>query len=189
METVQQIAKLKALVSKTYEGLGTRIIPARGKILIRVIPKETERQINVGGGKTLSLVLPEKNQNKPTWEGQVLAVYKPWLEQVQISCQTCNQQGTRDIMHRPSVAVGDHVLFPHHLGAPVPSMCYYWKTGDYRLIDEHDIQGVLEYSGLTTKETLKNLYSAVEDQELFVDALLEKADVIFYTKAVTTSGV
>lgn len=157
--------------------------------MIRVIPKETS--VELGKGKLLWL--PDtKDRNKPVAEGQVLRVYDPWVEYAKYSCPDCLLgRGKQEIFHTCNFKAGDHVVFPHYEGVPVPALCYDWRKGDYRLIKEEVIHGVIEYKSQSLIKRLNDFADKYYgmSEKTFAEQLLARADVIFHEKARTTSGV
>lgn len=191
METMEQISRIKDLVREAYEGFGISLRPRYPHVLIRIIPKEG---ISQGG-----ILLPDK-QNKTVWEGQVLSVYTPfWKHRMgQVQCPDCSRVMEHQVIICPDVLPGDHILFQHFEGVPVPR--YDGGKGDYRLLEESKILAVLEYAQDSVEEKLKKLVESgiaedpnpvysVEQSARIVSELLDRADVVFHATPKTRSGV
>lgn len=200
METIEQVDKLKAYVAETFQGLHYDIKPRYPYILVRLIPKETN--IELGNGKILWLPDTAKGkQNKPVYEGQVLRTYEPFekllrTKYVEEGLAHFTKEEWTDV--KSELQPGDHVVFQHHWGVPVPKLCHDWKVGEYRLVEEQNIIGVLEYEKDSVYSKLRTLFSGAVIQEdkgdiqsiavTFVNDLLDQADVIFHERAKTLSG-
>lgn len=185
MEELEQVAALKEQVARLYRDQSCTIHPRHPYVLVRVIPKDNQ-QIRVAENKVL--YLPDKVQNKPIYEGQVLEIYAPWTE-------PAKQNGAM-LVHTCELAAGDHVAFQHHWGVPVPLDGY---RGDYRLIEDFNLVGVLEYSHSPVKQKLVRLLHAYLQQrgdeatnevyeEIFAQELMERFAVVECAQAKTLSG-
>ena len=193
MERVlENLEQFKEQVAKTFAGLNYGLRPRPPYVLVRVIPKE--QSINLGGGKVLFLPdVDGKRQQKPTYEGQVLRVYEPYWKQFQRTVDAEGNLRKWQVQVKCELKPGDHVVFSHFEGIPVPALCHDWKKGDYRLLRDDCIFGVLEYEQLSTIARIQTvLYHAYGDYEFeedrFVTDLLEQADVIFHEQSKTLSG-
>lgn len=106
-------------------------------IMVRVLPRE---QATASG-----IVLTGVQQNKPVEEGIVVSVYEP---------KTLVSGRVRT----PSVAVGEHVLFPSYAGVPPPRMV---PEKRYRMIPEDLISAVIEYDQPTMEEQIMEWFKTV----------------------------
>jgi len=161
---------LQQIVTTLYQEERAVVIPLHPWILIRVLPKETETSAGI--------VLPDK-QNKPVWEGIVLATYRQRYGQA---------DGGETVLLCPQVEVGDHVLFPHYEGMPAPPL----DEKKYRLIKEETIHAVLEYGMMVSVSG--RLYDLVCRAHLIpsqtVESILNQFDVVPKdVHALTQSGV
>jgi co-chaperonin GroES (HSP10) len=104
------------LAIEEFHTRNINFVPLYPAILIRVLPKE---QVSSGG-----IIMPETKQNKPLYEGIVLRLYEP--KRVKVD--------DKWVLVDAGVEVGDHIVFPHWSGEPVP-----W------LSDENNIHGFDEY--------------------------------------------
>lgn len=87
---------------KEYEDLGINFQPLYPAVLVRVLPKE-----HMQGG----IWLTDSKQNKPVYEGIVLRTYPPKRIKLDSSKWLTMDSG---------LSMGDHILFPHWSGEPVP---------------------------------------------------------------------
>jgi hypothetical protein len=176
METVEQKEKLREMVTRLYEECEVNVEPLYPKILIRVLPKEQKKG---------SIWLPDgKAQNKPTWEGIVLKVYKPFYRKIYLTeafwvvddpDPEVRYTQKAECAYQP----GDHILFPHIEIGEVPVWPLDEGKGDYRMIPESIILGRLDYESESTKdwlvtELLQPSMSVVHQAE----NVLKQADVI-----------
>jgi co-chaperonin GroES (HSP10) len=111
-----------------------RFIPLKGKIVVRVLPKD---MITSGG-----ILLPDTAQNKVVYESIVISVFEPWVEERQVKRN--GKMETDYIHHRCPVQVGDRVAFPHYIGMPVGS---YLDDKYYRIINAAEVLGVIYFDG------------------------------------------
>lgn len=177
METTKQKAELRELVTRLYQECGVMVVPTKPKVLVRVLPKEQ---------KLGSLWLPDgKNQNKPTWEGIVLAVYEPYFQKVYIEdVDWVPGQPDPEVAYTQKVECevqpGDHVLFPHIEYGVVPVWPLDGGVGDYRLIPEGIIMSTVEYAETSKRDWLLYLLDPNDSDfpEHVVDKILENADII-----------
>jgi co-chaperonin GroES (HSP10) len=135
------------------------LLPKKGWVLIRVLDRE---QTTAGG-----IVLPRAEQNKPMWEGIVLATWAPWTEE-KIIRDADGKTHVRVIQHTSELERGDHVLIDHWAGVPV--------EGDskidtkFRLVKEADdpnlggVKAIVEYAEKSTRphEIITELLSQVD---------------------------
>lgn len=141
VKTQTKEKQLKDLVLELYRDYDRVIEPLYPWIFVRVLPKEQQ----IG-----SIVLPD-TQNKTQYEGIVLATYKTFWQVVTKDSKEAQKAGMwrnnnpldniADVCIRSSVVVGDHIVFPHHVGLPDPV----FDEKKYRLIKEEDIHAVLKY--------------------------------------------
>lgn len=188
-ETLEQVQELKRYVQKTYEGLGLDVLPIYPYVLLRVIPKEQE--IGLGAGRRL---FTPQRVNKTVFEGQIIKTYRPG-NVVTKRCEKCGTVAGRMSWRESSLKPGQHVLFAHYVGIPVEQLCYYWKAGEYRLVEEGAILGVVEYEDKTDEEKLREILdkrfpnASRYDIEKAVQDVLSQSTVVFSQKAKTMSGV
>lgn len=183
--------KLRELVAELHKECGVEIEPSFPRVLVRLLPREQKTRSG--------LYLPEEHQNKPTHEGIVLKVYKPfwqsvfkaddWLK-VRSRQALLDEKGrVKAIWQEAQVKPGDHILFPFAAFGIMPVWPLDDGKGDYRLVPEGEILAVLDYKKQTTRDWLMaqlNLEFGLEDT---VSTILEKAEV--YRKdlpSLTVSG-
>ena len=166
--------RLQELVNEIYAE-GKQLKPVFPYVLVRVLPKST---------KIGMIVLPD-SYNKPVHEAIVIDVYEPHKKHV-----------SKFEMHKftfieSSVKVGDHIMFQHFEGVPVPMDNY---QGDFRLVADNPIGGgrngilaVIE-PGINIDEELLCTITCSEKSELLEHL---KEDFFLYPKSaqsVTQSG-
>lgn len=179
--------ELKELVTKLYKETGLDVEPTYPRVLIRLLPKE---QISKGG-----IVLTDHQQNKPTHEGIVVATYKPFMKTITktsrenwerrrasnlIEVYDGENLDSEHVWMKAPVEVGDHVLFPHMDYGITPVWPLDDGKGDYRLVPDDQILGLVEYHKERTKDWLLNFLKESEGQKKdeVVENLLSKASVI-----------
>lgn len=146
-DQIKKIEKLERELSKicrehyeTCVGAARRLTPRYPWILVRTLPKD---HITSGG-----ILLPDTEQNKPMYEGIVIAVWKPWIE---YRYKTISQSDATDlgfkvdkaketlaIQHECDVIPGERICFPHFAGTPLFG---YLDDKYYRLLALDDRQG------------------------------------------------
>lgn len=144
MDTKEQISHL---VSKLYVECDRFVEPLHPNILVRLLP----RAIQTAGG----LYLPEK-QNKTVIEAVVLNTYR--------------ERRVYGYNAKSGLFVGDHVIMPHFVGAPVVPLD--GGTGEYRLVKENEIIGRLDYQ--SREEFLRELTLDICDPKNSAEKLLAK---------------
>ena len=180
---------LAELATKEYVEKEITVEPLFPRILVRLIPKEQVSKagvIKVGGDK----------QNKPTHEGVVLKVYKPFWQfirkkmddwQVTRSPEVHLDENERviRIWQECEVQPGDHVLFPFMAPGITPVWPLDGGRGMYRLIEEGHVLGKVKYEQQSTTTFLKEfLYDfeggalPEESYEIVAKKIMEHADVI-----------
>lgn len=115
-------------------------------ILVRVLPKEHKTE----GG----IWLAETEQNKPVYEGIVLATWAPFEETRDVyDKETGEHLDEIVIKHKCTLNIGDRVVFPHYEGV---GMHGYLDDKTYRLIREGapqkqwafcSVLGTIDYKG------------------------------------------
>ena len=143
-----QIDKLEKQLARLCDKLydlavdGRRLIPKHPYILVRVLPKE---HVTPGG-----IILAENDQNKPMYEGIVVAIWQPYDEIREK--EKHDEQGMiceRVIIHHEcDVKVGERVCFPHYEGL---SMHGYLDEKYYRMIREGTDQNRYPYCSVVGK--------------------------------------
>lgn len=102
-------AKIRDLISKEAQNLGVSFTPLYPWVAVRILPKE--RQIN-------GIWLPDNNQHKPLYEAIVLQTWNP--RRVHEYDPESGEIVDRVITSQ--VKRGDHILFPHWDGFPLPNL-------------------------------------------------------------------
>lgn len=185
-DKMEQLEQLKAQAQKVYENFEYQIRPKFPLVLVWVIPKAQR----IG-----EIYVPDM-QNKPVYEGLVLRTYNPFWKT--IGKRWVNTEWEeQNIWVQPKVEVGDHVLFQHFVGIPIPR--YDGGTGELRMVNEDEIVGVIEYQKESVEKKLERLISSgleygmgMDDSktpEQIVKDILERCEVIFHTEPRTMSGV
>jgi co-chaperonin GroES (HSP10) len=144
------------------------VLPMHPWVLVYVLPREQ---------KLGKLFLPG-SQQKVTLEGIVLSTWAQWTEER--GFRENGVEKTRIVVHKSELSIGDHVLFPHWSGLPIPGM----DETKFRVVkelgwsknEEGGIYGVVEYSEPDTSANAKL-------RELLADGLL------YCTKSPGTPGV
>ena len=132
------------------------VLPMHPWVLVYVLPREQ---------KLGKLFLPG-SQQKVTLEGIVLSTWAQWTEER--GFRENGVEKTRIVVHKSELSIGDHVLFPHWSGLPIPGM----DETKFRVVkelgwsknEEGGIYGLVEYSEPDTSTNAKL-------RELLADAL------------------
>lgn len=169
--------RISELVAEAYGGHDLVVTPRYPQVLVKVLPRTT---VSSGG-----IVLPEK-QNKIMIEAVVLETYAPFTKFTEKTFDANAGERFKEKEHVTSMfRVGDHVLFRHHLGTPVPQLDA--GTGEYRIVNENEIDGTLDYVGrqASERELIELLCTSTKSSE----ALLKKYHLIPKNlRPLTTSG-
>lgn len=152
-QTLQEIKdELKGYVEKLYANARFHVKPSFPFVLVRVLERE----------KKIGRIITPEVQKKTTIEGIVLDVFKPFHRTLRLASDV--DQFETAILVEASVKVGDHILFPHYEGVPVPVDDY---NGDFRLVpaeygfygkERNGILGVLEYAPQHTVDWLETFF-------------------------------
>lgn len=130
-----QLNELAQEIYRTHERI---VIPNYPYILVAVLPKE---QAPLG-----TIILAEKT-NKVMYEGIVLATWEPFTREIREGVHNLTDEGPmvpaltefdgtyKTAVFESALEVGDHVLFPHFEGQPVPFMNGPCNDG-FRLVRE-----------------------------------------------------
>lgn len=166
---VEKLEKdLSKVCQRLYEvAVGGRLLqPMHPYILVRVLPKEHKTEAGIW--------LADTAQNKPVYEGIVLATWQPWEEEATWVLEGKSRKVTKK--HVCSVQVGDRVMFPHFEGL---SMNEYLDDKYYRLIRESSNQYQLPYCSVAGRVSYKG------------DALVQfkVRELMKQLGSITTSGV
>lgn len=173
--------ELRELVTKLYQEYEVEVEPTFPRVLVRVLPKEQETK----GG----IILPDYQQNKPTQEGLVLKVFKPFwqtISKVPANFDIKNKDTEIDEKGYPKkvwqesvVKPGDHILFPVMAFGITPVWPLDDGKGDYKLIPEWEILATLTYHGLSLLDEVKDaLLEAGHNIHFQAKYLLENFDII-----------
>jgi co-chaperonin GroES (HSP10) len=130
--------KLAAICQEIYElnvG-GRRFVPNYPYCLTRVLPKE---HMTEGG-----IILAETAQDKPVYEGIVIAVWKPYTER-RVIIDSQGGKSDETIYRRSSFEVGTRIAFAHFEGISTGA---YLDDKYYRLVREEVNQKDLPYCGI-----------------------------------------
>ena len=161
MEDVSKLEeKFAALAQEIYQKGSVRMKPLYPWLLIRVVPKEQQFG---------SLILPDNDgaqrQNKPLWEGIVLATWPSHWGPRWRPARKTEVDPTKEVWKESELKVGDRVLFPHFAGVPVK----YLDESKYRLVREWTwdelggVQGIVGYDGdKTLKAKLDTAFAGVQ---------------------------
>lgn len=162
---------LQELVESEYQAKRLSVTPRYPRVLVRVIPKEISSYHGI--------ILPGKQENKPIYEGQVVRIYEPRkIEGTVVSC---------------SVKRGDHVLFQHYEGEPIPRLDPLgWRSGEWRLLREDCLLATLttgEDHWKLLETFLTESCSIKTDSAIkIIENLRSAGDVVMWTEAKTLSG-
>lgn len=141
-----------------YNGSEKQFVPQFPLVFVRVLQKE---QVHNG------IILQGVDQNKPLYEGVVMVTWEPkTFERGKIGADGVRY--TRTVVHRSAYKPGDHVVFPHWAGAPVPG----WSPDKYRVIKETEwdfskdggIYGIMNHN--VPDETPRGLLQQILDKHL-----------------------
>jgi hypothetical protein len=186
-------------VKEAYLKCGQRIGVLKGKYLVRVLPKET---MSPSGRIVLADMDGPGKQNKPVYEAVVLEVYKrycrdEWRRNLYKQTDVEPDWVTVRTWFEPIVEVGDHIMFQHWVGVPVPPLDL--GIGDYRVIPEQEIICKVEYEKKKVADELVGIvwssgidttnHHDEETPKALVAAILERYNVVSkYVEAKTLSG-
>jgi co-chaperonin GroES (HSP10) len=145
-----------------------------------------------------SIILPEK-QNKTIHEGIVLATWKDKL----VERGTISKDGirlTRCEVLKSEMHLGDHVVFPHFAGQPIPG----YDVDRFRVVkecawkEEGGIFGKIDYAGEHTKPTVELMQmlsawisdGATEEELVLLQAKIDDRFMVVdrETASITLSG-
>lgn len=159
-----------------------KIVPLYPYVLVKLLPKEQ---------KIGRIYAPDVHQNKVLHEGIVLATFKEHERSI----------NRKPVLAKPSVKVGDHILFQHFEGIPADAHLFdrRYYTGEYRYVADNPIGGgrngilaVLEYD---QEKDVKVFLSDIiygedrEHRDAIVETVMERALVIPKDKgSATLSG-
>lgn len=144
--------QIQELVIKAYLECGVDVAPKKHTYLIRVLPKEQVTQ----SGIILADMGNKDHQNKPVYEALVLATYSPYIRTLEAYMVKSKDLSGSELIEElivPEFGVGDHILFPHYEGTPIPHLDL--GKGDYRIIREEVIVCKLEYESRKVEEQLR----------------------------------
>ncbi len=201
---------VKEVVAKEFQERNVEVDPLYPRVLVRVLPKE---QTSRGG-----IVLTDHEQNKPVHEGIVLRVYRPFWQKIRRKMADWEIESSPDVYIGPdrevekiwkecAVQPGDHVLFPHMAFGITPVWPLDDGKGDFRLVEEGQILGRLDYQQESPEEWIAKLLddfaestiandleeiwaeeNGITDGHLLAQKILQNADVIRKREAKTLSG-
>ena len=156
------------------------ILPMHPWALVFVLPREQK----------LGMLYLPGSQHKVTLEGIVLATWAPWTEERGI--REKGVEKTRLIVHKSDLEIGEHVLFPHWSGLPIPGMDERYfrmvKECGWAKNEEGGIYGVVVYSDVATsiafelRELLAEAlagYSATRDEDVLAGLIAAKLEQRF----------
>lgn len=136
----RQKDELFELAQRMYKSFHRRITPIYPWVLVRVLPKEQQ----------LGRIWMPESQNKVIYEGLVLETWQPFWRSFSKDAYDPNEEQLERFFES-DLKPGDHVLFPHFEGMPVPYLNEEEKDA-YRLVRESnskdekcEIYGKLEY--------------------------------------------
>jgi hypothetical protein len=184
---------LKELVAKEFEERHIEMEPLYPRILVRVLPKPQQKN---------GIILPDNDQNKPTHEGVVLRVYKPFWQTWRKVKEKWEYDATpytledadgdiTKIWKESPVQPGDHILFPHIDYGITPVWPLDDGKGEFRLVPEGLILGRLNYQIDSTSDwlvTMLDLNMEDMDPEELAELIFQDADVVRHLEAKTISG-
>lgn len=156
--------KFAELAQEIYESGERRITPTWPWVLIRVVPKEQKI-----GSIWAPDIAGSKMQNKPLWEGIVLATWGERWTEFKGSLEETDVLVNVVKLQRSEFQPGDRILFPGWAGLPVSFL----DETKYRLVREWTFDpdgGVMckvHYEGdKRYKETLDELFSDLQSVTL-----------------------
>lgn len=110
----EELDKLAVEIFSNYRDY-EQVVPRFPYCIVRILPKD----VTIGG-----IYVPDvARTNKPVYEGIVLRVWEPR--------HIFDHKGQQRVLYS-DLEVGDHVLFPHYAGQPLPGL----NEGKYRAIPE-----------------------------------------------------
>lgn len=187
--------ELNERVQKWYAVRKIMVEPTYPRVLIWLLPKQQ---------KVGRIWTPDYKANKPTAEGIVLAVYKPFWKLVDVARRLEGKKPeitTKSEWKEAPVYVGDHILFPHIAEGITPVWPLDGGVGEFRMVPDYLIlaklrTGDAKVNGVPLRDWLanqgKNLEYGLPDSDYYgmADEILANTTVIpKCTQAVTLSGV
>ena len=126
--------QLTEIVERIYREKQVVAEPLRDRILVRLLPKS-----HATAGR---LIVTPDVQNKVVAEAVVLAAFKPYWKHYRSRFED-GRNVEEDVVVSPSVSVGDHVLIPHWVGAPVDPLDA--GVGEFRVVKDEEIMMRIDY--------------------------------------------
>lgn len=153
--------RVNSFVEDHEDKVNKVINPTPHRVLVFVLPKEHRYKQHI--------ILPDQKQNKPVYEGIVIRTFKPYWRQlkksyVDRSNPVDHKEWDESVLVEAKVSVGDHIVFPHYVGIPVPFMDY--DTHKFRLIVDDEVAGVVEYPRQIKEEIVEALTISYENLDL-----------------------
>lgn len=159
------VEEIKANIRVLYEMAGRVITPRYPNVLLYILPKESVSPSGL-------IMLAEKDQNKPVYEGIIVKTYEPF-DRTHEESDTTSETGYRDVTEHFDCQLnfGDHVLFRHYEGDPISD---FLPAREFRFIRDENIVGKVEQSSLLdhTKQIVREFNrdaSYTAEPELLVD--------------------
>jgi co-chaperonin GroES (HSP10) len=162
------------------------------RIVMPLYPWVLVRPLDRAGVTDSGLVVMPERQNKPNLESVVLAVWKPFWENVEKENTRTGEVLKVRVWNASDLAPGDHIVHPHHVGLPDS----YLNEKNYRYIKEEEVVCKINYKPkewikdeVVTK-ILSHMDSWDGDMEGAVNELMEKFDIVpkYGYYSLTTSG-
>lgn len=155
----RQKDELFDLAQRMYKSFHRRITPIYPWVLVRVLPKEQQ----------LGRIWVPESQNKVIYEGLVLETWQPFWRSFSKDAYDPNEEQLERFFES-DLKPGDHVLFPHFEGMPVPYLNEEEKDA-YRLVRESN-----------SKDEKCEIYGKLEYQEPIEEQLREQFTEYFLMK-------
>lgn len=163
--TAEDKQKLVNLAQQLYSDAGREFTPKYPWVVVYVIPKEQK----TASGIWIPDLAGDKKQNKVLYEGIVLQTWEPFMKYIRVKTHPVGSNGDQateswtDIEMKSELHPGDHVLFPHYEGLPLP----WTNEEEFRIIRESnpkDPEGRCEVFG-------KLEYELESDEEVILDII------------------
>lgn len=164
MLIIEMQEQLRGFLKKLHDSAGIVLHPRPPYCVVYALPKGLSEGL---------IVLPDQ-KNKPVHEAIVMSTFTPYWKHFRIQIAE-HDTYFEEVKVEPTVKPGDHVLFEHFAGIPIPFLnpgglhSSLTSHGDFRLVrddgnrDLGSILGVLEYESKGTINRMVDIFKSMMD--------------------------